>query len=360
MIRTILLTTFLALLTLLLYAQEHSANIRFTDAHELQVIGRYHDERSYERFPKRYEETLRPEVWDLGRNSAGISIRFRTNSRIITVRWALQSGNLALPHMPATGVSGVDLYGYTGKEWRYIDTGFPRDSVNEATLLSSGDGNAREYLLNLPLYNGVASLEIGVEASASLTRPQQPLLINQKPVVYYGTSIAQGACASRPGMAYTNILARKFDRAFINLGFSGNGTIETSVGEAMCEVNAALYVIDCNPNTKAELIYDRTLTLVKMLKVRRPDTPILLVERVTYETDPFTPRHIQETVAKKNAELKRAYETLKKSGVRDLHYLGGNGMWGQDQEGTVDTTHPSDVGMMRQAEVLARVIRKLL
>ena len=119
-----------------------------------------------------------------------------------------------------------------------------------------------EYLLNLPLYDGIDSLRIGVNREAFISKPRENYLLAQKPVVYYGTSIAQGGCASRPGMVFTGILSRALNRNFINLGFSGNGRIESAVGEAMCEVDAALFVIDCNPNTNRELIYDRTMELV--------------------------------------------------------------------------------------------------
>lgn len=335
-------------------------SIVFHDGHEFAVIGKYHDEKNYLRFPAPYENTLREAVWKLSRHSAGIGIRFRTDSRNILVRWTvLNEGNL--PHMPATGVRGVDLYAHTGKEWQYVRTGFPSEKTTEYALLTKGDGIAREYLLNLPLYDGVASVEIGVDASAETGPPRVRYLLDKKPVVYYGTSIAQGGCASRPGMAFTSILARRLDRSFINFGFSGNGTIETSVGEAMTEVDAALYVIDCNANTKAELIYDRTLALVRMLKSRRQDTPVLLVEGFMNESYYFNPAAgVNDAIAQQQNELRRAYDTLRKSGVKGLYYHEGEGLIGRDHEATVDGIHPNDIGMMRMADALFPVIRKIL
>lgn len=333
-------------------------SIIFYDALKFDIIGRYHSENNYTRLPQKFESTVREQVWSLSRNSAGISVRFRTNSPTIMVRCTVMN-DTKLPHMADTGVKGVDLYGYNGHNWQYIETGFPRKKENEYTLLSNGDGVSREYLLNLPLYDGVESLEIGVLGGTQITPATDRLMLKKKPVVYYGTSIAQGGCASRPGLAYTNILARKLDRAFVNLGFSGNGTIETSVGEAMVEVDAALYVIDCNPNTKVELIYDRTLTLVDMLKKRRPGTPILLVEGCLDESGAFR-KSGNQTIRKKRAELRRAYDTLRKNGTSGLYYLKGDGLIGEDHEGTVDGIHPNDIGMMRMADALLPVIKKLL
>jgi hypothetical protein len=335
-------------------------SIVFHDGHEFDVIGKYHSEKNYGRFPAQYQSTLRESVWKLGQNSAGIAIRFRTNASTIIVRWTIMNdANLA--HMPATGVKGVDLYAWSNGGWQYVRTGFPSKKSNENTLLSKGDGVAREYLLNLPLYDGVDSLEIGVNAAAEITRAKEKLLLEKKPVVYYGTSIAQGGCASRPGLAFTNILSRKLDRTVINFGFSGNGTIETSVGEAMCEIDAALYVIDCNPNTQTELIYDRTLALVRLLRKRWPDVPVLLVGGFRNESYFFNPAAgVNEAVEKKQQELKRAFDMLKKSGFTKLYYQKGDGLIGTDHEGTVDGIHPNDVGMLRIAEGLYPVIKKIL
>ncbi|MGC1244099.1 MAG: SGNH/GDSL hydrolase family protein [Chryseosolibacter sp.] len=335
-------------------------SIRFQDAHDFSIIGKYHGEKNYVRFPGKYKNSLRESVWNLGQHSAGISIRFRTNATTIMVRCTVLN-DAGMSHMPATGVKGLDLYAHNGSGWQYVRTGIPKGKQNEYTLLNDGDGAAREYLLNLPLYDGVESLEIGVNEDAEITKPVERFLLDARPVVYYGTSIAQGGCASRPGLAFTNILSRSLDRSFINFGFSGNGTIETSVGEAMCEIDAALYVIDCNANTKSDLIYERTIALVQMLRKRRPGTPVLLVEGFMNESFYFNPASgVNEDVTKKQQELNRAYQALKKAGVKDLYYRKGEGLIGSDHEGTVDGIHPNDIGMMRIADALLPVMKRIL
>lgn len=364
----------LLLVLLLLFAEASAAmqqnatsstlnedSIVYRDGRTFDVIGKYHSENHWGRFPERYKNTLRENVWNLGRNSAGIGIRFRTNATTIMVRWTVTNVT-DLKHMPATGVRGVDLYALEDGAWQYVKTGFPSAAPkSESTLLSKGDGDFREYLLNLPLYDGVVSIEIGVNESARLTRAEDKSLLNNKPVVYYGTSIAQGGCASRPGLAFTNILARKLDRSFVNFGFSGNGTIETSVGEAMAEADAALYVIDCNANSPKDIIYDRTIALVKLLKQKRAAVPVLLVEGFKNESYHLTPLSgVNEGVVAKQKELKRAYEALRQSGVKDLYYKTADGLIGEDHEGTVDGIHPNDIGMMRIAESLYPVLKKIL
>jgi hypothetical protein len=341
----------------LLTAQEANDTIKFYDGQLFHIIGKFHAEKNYVRFPQEYKSTLREEVWGLGQHSAGISIRFSTNSPDIVVRWTSKGDNI-MDHMAFTGIKGVDLYAIVDGRWKYLNTGRVKGKVNEFVLVRSEDEVYREYLLNLPLYDGIDSLSIGIDRNAEITGPKENYLIAKKPVVYYGSSIAQGGCASRPGMAFTNILERAMDRSFINMGFSGNGTLDLSVGEAMCEIDAALYVIDCNPNTLRELIYDRTIELVKLLKHKRPDIPVLLVEGFYYENGFVKPE--DSITEKKRVELRRALRTLEESGIKNLYYKKGDGLIGYDNEGTVDGVHPNDLGMHRIAEALQPAISKIL
>jgi len=331
--------------------------IKFVDGQSLKIIGKYHSEKNYVRFPKEYENKLRKDVWDLGQNSTGISVRFRSNANEITVRWTLLEDN-SMDHMAFTGIKGIDLYAWVDGRWKYISTARVKGKANEFTLVKTSGSISREYLMNLPLYDGIDSLSIGVNSSAEITLPAEKYLIDKKPVVYYGSSIAQGGCASRPGMAFTNILERAMDRSFINMGFSGSGTFDISVGEAMSEIDAALYVIDCNPNTQTEQIYERAVELVKFLKQKRPEIPVLLVEAFYYVNGFGDPKESDNE--KKNVELRKAFNTLKESGIKQIYYKKGDGLIGNDGEGTVDGVHPNDLGMMRMAQALQPSIEKLV
>jgi len=332
-------------------------SIKYTDGQQLTIIGKYHGEKNYARFPLEYKAKLREDVWNLGQDAAGISIRFRTNASQINVRWTVIGDN-SMDHMPATGVKGVDLYARVEDNWKYVNTGRVKGKTNEFIMVRSADAVFREYLLNLPLYDGIETLSIGVNSSAILSLPEEKYLIDKKPVVYYGSSIAQGGCASRPGMAFTNILSRAMDRSFINMGFSGSGTFDPPVGEAMGEIDAALYVIDCNPNTQTELIFDRAVALVKLLKKLKPSIPVLLVEGFYYENGFGKPA--ESETEKKNIELSKAFKVLQESGIQGIYYLKGEGLIGKDHEGTVDGVHPNDLGMMRMAEALQPVIQKIV
>jgi hypothetical protein len=162
-------------------------------------------EAPFDRLPAKAEGKVRSAVWSLSHDSAGVCIRFASDAPAIHCRWTLLKSNLAMPHMPATGVSGVDLYVNTDKGWRWLANGRPTKTTNETALIANLPPLRREYLLYLPLYNGVSSVEVGVANG----RPLSPLPRDEKrakSIVFWGTSITQGGCASRPGMVHTAIL----------------------------------------------------------------------------------------------------------------------------------------------------------
>jgi lysophospholipase L1-like esterase len=330
--------------------------LKFVDGQSLTIIGKYHSEKNYARFPKTYENKVRQDVWDLGQDAAGISIRFRTNAKQIVVHWTTLNDNV-MDHMAFTGIKGVDLYAYLNNNWKYVNTARVKGKVNSFTLVKTDQAEFREYLLNLPLYDGIDSLSIGVNLDAEITRPVAGYLVTNKPIVYYGSSITQGGCASRPGMAFTNIIERAIDRTIINMGFSGSGTFDIPVAEAMSEIDASLYVIDCNPNTHTDQIYERAVALVKYMREKRPEVPILLVEAFHYVSGLGDPK--KSGNAEKNIELLHAYNTLKKDGISKLYYKKADGFIGDDFEGTVDGVHPNDLGMMRIAKALEPTLTKL-
>ena len=314
-------------------------------------------ERSFDRLPAKAKATVRGGVWGLSRHSAGMAVRFRTDATSLHARWELLSGGLAMNHMPATGVSGLDLYAQDDKgRWRWLAVGRPVRQKNQARLVSGLPKGMRSYLLYLPLYNGTNALELGVPAGATL-EPLPPRAT--KPMVFYGTSIVHGGCASRPGMAHPAILGRRLDRAVINLGFSGSGTMDAPVAELIAELDASAYVIDCLPNMSAAQVAERTEPLVRIIRKARPTTPIVLVEDRTYQNAWLLPgpRRRNDT---SRAALRKAYENLLKAKVEGLHYVKGEGLLGDDGEATVDSSHPTDLGFVRMADALEPVLKPLV
>jgi aryl-phospho-beta-D-glucosidase BglC (GH1 family) len=336
--------------------------LRWSDARELQVEGRgWNDTKAfYDRLPAKAEGEVPKSVWGLGRQSAGMLVRFATDATAISVRWSLTSSCLAMPHMAATGVSGVDLYVKTGSgAWRWLAVGQPKQQTNQVQLVSSLTPVRREYMLYLPLYNGLASLQIGIPPEATLTAPGPWGPGARKPIVFYGTSILQGGCASRPGMVHSAILGRRLQWPTINLGFSGSGKMEPVMADLLAELDPSVYVLDCLPNMNADMVTERVEPFVRTLRRAHPQTPIVLVEDRRYP-DGFLVTQKSKSNDANHAALRTAFQRLKKSGVKKLYYLPGDSLLGEDGEGTVDGSHPTDLGFLRQAEALAKVLRPLL
>jgi hypothetical protein len=310
----------------------------------------------FDRLPASAEGKVTSNVWNLSRDSAGMVVRFKTDATSIHVHYKLTKPNLGMPHMPATGVSGVDLYARdTDGRWKWVQVTRPAKPEMLVELAKGLAPGEREYAAYLPLYNGVEFLKIGVQLGAKF----KGLAPREKPIVFYGTSITHGACASRPGMVHTGILGRKLDRPVVNLGFSGNGKMDAAVGDYLVQLDAACFVIDCLPNMNAALVTERCIPLVRQLRAAKPETPIVLVEDRRFTNDWITPeKHRFHT--ENHAALKAAYQTLVDEGVKNLHYIPGDFLYGSDTEGATDASHASDLGFMRQAEIFEPVLRKAL
>jgi len=342
-------------------AKDASGDWLWYDAAGLTVEGKgwADTDRFYDRLPARAKETVPPAVWSLSRHSAGMAVRFVTDSPKISARWSVLNKDLAMAHMPATGVSGLDLYVKDNGVWRWIGNGRPQEQSSESTLAEGIPEGSHEYRIYLPLYNGTESLEIGVVPEATLAKAPDRPAGKDKPLFFYGTSITHGGCASRPGMAYPAILGRMLDQPVINLGFSGNGKMEMALEALLAEVDAAAYVLDCLPNMSPELVTERVEPFVMALRAARPDTPIVLMENIAYQAGTFLPAP-RAAYIDKNTALRAAHARLSAAGVPGLHYVPGEALLGTDGEATVDGTHPTDLGFMRMAEALEPVLRTLL
>ncbi|MDH3710827.1 MAG: SGNH/GDSL hydrolase family protein [Cyclobacteriaceae bacterium] len=317
---------------------------------------------TFHRLPARAQEQVRTAVWDLSRQSAGLSVRFWTNASRIQIQYQV-TGKVAFPHMPATGVSGVDLYSksYDG-EWMRCWGSYEIDKESSYSFVIDNTDESyskygREYQLFLPLYNEVEALLIGVDPSSVF----EALPIRQeKPIVTYGTSICQGACASRPGMAWTNILERKLERPLVNLGFSGNGRLEPELIDLLAEIDAKLYILDCLPNLRPgeHDTYQLTLNAVKKLREKRPEVPIILTAHVGY-ADHLTNKKSGDKYLELNKELSRAFNHLKSEGYTKIFHLRKEDL-GLNFDSYVDTIHPNDLGMLQYANAYENLIREVL
>jgi lysophospholipase L1-like esterase len=326
------------------------ATLYWVDARELGLEGQgWTDTNSpYDRLPARAEGTVTPAVWNLQHHSAGLCLRFETNSPEIHANW---DGGNAMYHMPRTGMSGLDVYTRNGETWKWKSIGKPNTSRTIKQIATASSSSFTEYLVFLPLYTPVTEMKLGfVEGS---TAHPSTRVRPGKPIVAYGTSITQGGCASRTGMSHYAILSRHLDREIINLGFSGAGKMEPEMAELIRELDAEIYVFECLPNMTTAMVSDRVAPFVRLIREERPDTPILLAENCV-----FSPSSTQ------NKELKKSFDALITEGVTELYYLpsekDGQGMLTSPEEGTVDGVHPTDYGFAWMANYFEPVLRELL
>lgn len=299
----------------------------------------------WHRLPQHAKATVPERVWEYSQRSAGLAVRFATDSREVHAIW---SGGKGMQHMPPSSVSGLDLYYRegAGESWRFAGIGPPIDGISIATLheREEGEEGFLEYLLFLPLFNELTRLEIAVLADASVLVPPAD---TRKPFVFYGTSVTQGACASRTGMAYPAILRRWYDRPTVNLGFSGSGKMEVELAELLAELDAEIYVVNCMPNMiNSEIVEERAEPFLRRLSELRPEIPILVVE--------------DHRPKDRNKLLRAAFDRVVADGAENLHYLPRAPMVEGDEDGTVDGLHPTDLGFLRIATAMRDAIDEIL
>jgi len=313
--------------------------------------------RWFDRLPASAEGKVTTNVWNLSRHSAGMMVRFKTDANGIWADYTLMNERLAGANMTAIGASGLDLYARNDAgKWRWVGVTRPAGKTVRQEIIKGLASGFREYAVYLPLFNGIEKLSIGVSSGAKF-EPLAPRTV--KPIVFYGTSITHGASASRPGMVHTAILGRRLDRPVINLGFSGNGRMDAAVGDYLITIDAAVFVIDCLPNMDPKQVREKCIPLVNQLRAARPTTPIVLVEDRRHTNSWILPK-LDQFHTDNHAALRECFDKLQQQGVTQLYYVRGDDLLGHDAEGSTDGSHPSDLGLVRQADVFEPVLRTAL
>lgn len=356
------LITFLAW-ALAVAGSAQSRETIYVGADGFPVHGKAVEETSarYERLPESLRGVSRTPVWNLGRNSAGIYIRFRSDSPSISARWTSYPDS-HMGHMADAGDNGLDLYSLVDGKWQFVGTAFGSSENGKKEKLIVGDMEPvmREYMMYLSLYDGVKDLSIGIEKGFRIERPEVESPKTRKRVVMYGTSILQGGCASRPGMAYTNILSRRLDREVVNLGFSGNARLDYEIAGLIAKVeDPGAIVLDFLPNCVADSVYKKAERFYHIVRDAHPRVPIVFVGMPFYAHYYFN-TSVRKTIDDRNEAINAIFKKLRREGEKDIFLMPADGMFGHDNEATVDGTHPTDLGMMRYADFMYPTLDKLL
>ena len=335
--------------------------IKWVDGKLLPIEGRAFDdvEHYYDRLPAGVTTNVNAGVRGMKHHTSGMQFRFATDSSKLSFKWVPYNQNLSMDHMPATGVSGIDVYRFDAKSgrWLYVKTGRITNAKGAQMQIPWMPGTP--CLVNLPLYNGVREFSLGVEPNATVSALGHRKSGVDRPVVFYGTSITHGGCCSRPGMAFVNIVGRDLDVPVVNLGFSGSGVMEFEMSEHLARIDASCYVLDCLWNMvslssgvrNGRSVEENYEPFIRNLRAKRPDVPIVMAEACDVYCD---------EPSAKDKYVKQLYDKLVAEGWKNLVYLPKDDMYTGDLEGTVDGVHPNDWGMMSLARAFGGAVRKAL
>lgn len=308
------------------------------------------EEEGFVRIPGTVARAASENVTILNTHTSGGRVRFLTDSaRIaIRVRW---SALWHMPHMPLTGSSGFDLY----REGEYCHSFIPpaNSQTGYSGTYTEEKTGLHAYEINFPLYNPVAALEIGLEPGCTL---QTPSAYDRPPVIFYGHSITQGGCASRPGTCHVNMLARWLRCDIRNLGFSGSARGEMAVAEYIAKQEMSIFVMDYADNAPdADFLRETHYPFLMKVRQAQPDLPILLLSASQIR---FSPRGH----GAKRDVVRESYEKRLAAGDRHIHFLDGETLYaGEDWfECTVDRAHPNDLGFYRMAQTLKPILQRLM
>lgn len=322
------------------------------------------------RFPEYLEDSIRPTLSDRAKCTSGKAIRFATNSKAVGVRYNLLT-NMHMMHMADTGIKGTSLYILDDDgTWQFVNCNRPvridsdvrprEDSIQTKIYVDKLDGKMHEYMIYLPLYDGVRWLEIGVDSTATITQPMVNSPKQGKKFVFYGTSILQGGCATHPGMVATSILQRDFDIECVNLGFSGEGKMDNCVARAMATIpDVAAFIIDPIPNCTKNMCDSLTYDFINIIRKARPDVPIFMVEGQQYSYEKYSGFY-SKYLPQKNYEFHKNYLKLKAENPNNLYYIDRKNLYGPNNDGTVDGIHLTDIGFYYYAQKLKPYLKAVL
>ena len=323
---------------------------RFYDAFEppFSIHGLLFEDGAFCRMPGEIARQVNEGVAGLYRNTAGGRLRFRTDSPYVVISAAMPNVG-KMPHFAFTGSAGFDLYAGD----RFIGCFMPPVDIRDgyAAAVNLPGAGLREITVHFPLYSDVSALRVGLRADARLL-PPEPYRVT-KPVVFYGSSITQGGCASRPGLAYTNLLSRMLSAEHRNLGFSGSARGETVMAEYLKQSEMSAFVLDYDHNAPDPAHLAATHeALFRAVREAQPELPVLMLSR---------PRFTLTGDEPERREIVRAtWANAAAAGDGNVYFLDGPALMAAcGDEGTVDGCHPNDLGFASMARAIAPVLREM-
>lgn len=316
---------------------------------------------AYYRIPKKLTESdTNAGVMDLSHHTTGVCVRFRSDSKEIMIRAKLFK-SADMNHMPRAGSAGFDCFcRQPGRKLLYNRTVQPCSGQVDITALAgvNPDGKFCEWVINFPLYGGVESVEIGLKSNCRLAPPKPHKI--PSPVLFYGSSITQGGCASRPGNVYTSMLCRAVDAEQINLGFSGSAKGEKAMAEAIASLNLSAFVYDYDHNAPDAAHLQATHEpFFRIIREAQPDLPVIMISKCDFS---YLDQETIDTHSRRREIIRQTYENAVKRGDKNVYFIDGETLFKGDLFDccTVDGCHPNDLGFYRMYKTVLPVLKKAL
>lgn len=325
-------------------------DIKFYNVEEtpFRVYGVFKEKGKYRRMPENIAKRVSAGVYQLHTNTAGGRVRFATDSPYVAIHAEMESMGKR-PPFAFTGSAGFDLY----VDDNYVKTFVPPFDmeVGYDSIVQFETNELREITINFPLYSDVKELYIGLKENSSI-KEAMPYK-NTKPVVYYGSSITQGGCASRPGMSYESIISRKFNYDFINLGFSGKAKAEDEMIDYIKNLEMSLFVYDYDHNAPTpEHLLKTHEKMFKAIRNEHPHIPVIIMSRPKF--------NLTEEEIMRLSIIETTYKNAVASGDKNVYLLDGKSLTELcGNEGTVDGCHPTDFGFASMARTVSDVIKTI-
>lgn len=322
------------------------------DGEPFSIHGIIKENGAYCRMPAAVAETVSSGVAWLNCNTAGGRVRFKTDATAIAIRVKMPNAE-RLPHMPLSGSAGFDLYVKVNGREQYLNSYIPPiDTVNSFEICKeTGCGEIREYTLNFPIFSGVTELLIGIPEEAQLQAAEGYKI--SKPIVYYGSSITHGGCASRPGNSYQSRISRELDCDYLNLGFSGSAKGELQMSEYISGLEMTAFVYDYDYNAPSlEHLKNTHKPFFDIIRKAHPDIPIIMLSRPQFGLDDIDLRQ---------QVIKETYCSAVEAGDNNVYFIGGSELMKYaEYDGTVDNCHPNDLGFYSISRVLGDKLSSVL
>ena len=313
---------------------------------------------NFHRLPDKYEDKYGVKLNALRKCASGGAVRFKTDSHLLGVKWELETDTIdGSPRITANTVKGFDFYYGAPTEMYFAGciNALTQDGVHyRCTKHLSDEKCMREITINFPLYSAVKKMEIGLDPDAVIEMPSP--MKYEKPVVFYGSSITQGGCASRPGMNYTALLSRKLGFDQINLGFSGSARGEDFVAEMIADIPMSAFVMDYDHNARTvEHLKATHEEFFKIIRRKNPDLPIIMISRPNTDARPKTFGLFRDVIL-------NTYGNAVANGDKNVYFIDGETLFGDEDrlECTVDNAHPNDLGFYRMYKTVLPVLKEAL